>query len=255
MTTIATREFRIGAVMGRGFQILFRNFFPFIVLCLIITVPSFVLSLWINQAELEQTLAGQPGPLAVFAAVVLVLLLTLVATAALVYGTVQELRGQTISMSACISRGLSTMLPVLGVAVLVGVIFMIGFILLVIPGVIAYLVLWVAIPVAVIERPGAIASLRRSAQLTKGHRWQILGIVVLIQILQIVVSIVIGALVEFLLVAPGSDPSASAPLAAVDWVLQAFFTALAAVISAVGYHDLRVSKEGLDTQQIAAVFD
>ena len=132
---------------------------------------------------------------------------------------------------------------------------MIGTILLVIPGVIAYLMLWVAIPVAVIERPGAAASLRRSAQLTKGHRWQILGIVVLIQILQIVVSIVIIALVDLLLLAPGNDPSASAPLAAVDWVLQAFFTALAAVISAVGYHDLRVSKEGLDTQQIAAVFD
>ena len=38
-------------------------------------------------------------------------------------------------------------------------------------------------------------------------------------------------------------------------VMAAFFSALVAVVSAVCYHDLRRVKEGVGTDQIAAVFD
>ena len=43
-----------------------------------------------------------------------------------------------------------------------------------------YIIFWVVIPVAVIERPGPVASLKRSVALTEGHRWKILGIFLLV---------------------------------------------------------------------------
>jgi hypothetical protein len=38
-------------------------------------------------------------------------------------------------------------------------------------------------------------------------------------------------------------------------VIMMFVSALESVVVAVGYHDLRLAKEGIDTEQIAAVFD
>ena len=49
-----------------------------------------------------------------------------------------------------------------------------------IPGLIIYTVLWLVVPVAVVERPGIVASLRRSSMLTKGYRWQIFGMVLIL---------------------------------------------------------------------------
>ena len=252
MTTITATEFRVGAVLGSGFRVLFRNIVPFWVICVIVMAPAFVFVLAGGAGS--QVAIWQSGARGI---VVLILdaLLTYAAMAALVYGTVQELRGQTISMGPCIRRGLALMLPVLGVMILTVVIVALGFVLLVIPGIILYTMLWVAVPAAVVEQPGVFASLSRSAELTKGFRWQILGIVVLLLLLEFAATFVVLFLVPMAFVAIGFEGWAWMSFIAVDWAMQAFFTALTAVMGAVAYHDLRVAKEGLDTEQIAAVFD
>jgi hypothetical protein len=38
------------------------------------------------------------------------------------------------------------------------------------------------------------------------------------------------------------------------WIWSAIFTAFSAIVTTIIYHDLRVAKEGVDTEQIAAVF-
>lgn len=275
MTTITAAEFRVGAVLSRGFQVLFRNLIPFGAVCLIVTAPSYVYALLVGGAQAQEATVGQIGPAdiaVIIGAVVLYLLLTLAATAALVYGTVQELRGWTIAMGACIGRGLALMLPALGVAILGLLIIAVGSViwsLLVFAVVgasqlvtvlvtivwvpVVATMLWVAIPAAVVERPGVLASLKRSVALTRGCRWKILAIIIAVILLQTALGFVISALVGLLPQSPGSQ--APPALIGVDWVLQAFSTALWAVMSAVSYHDLRVAKEGLDTERIAAVFD
>ena len=108
-----------------------------------------------------------------------------------------------------------------------------------------YISLWVAIPVAVIERPGAIASLQRSFALTAGNRWKILGVFLLV--LAIVAGIVIVVVI----------------LAIISWTIAMLLCLLlyaglfifGAVLVAVGYYKLRVAKEGADIGDIAKVFD
>jgi len=120
-----------------------------------------------------------------------------------------------------------------------------------IPLIYVWVMLWVTFPVAVIERRG-LGSFRRSAQLTKGFRWRIFLLFILLFALGIGMALsmkAIGGALEH------SSLDQFAGGVAVEWLITGFTTALSAVVAAVSYHDLRVAKEGLDTDQIASVFD
>ncbi|MBL4636781.1 MAG: hypothetical protein JKY56_23220, partial [Kofleriaceae bacterium] len=55
------------------------------------------------------------------------------------------------------------------------------------PAIVLTIVLYVAIPVAVAEQPSIVGSLRRSAELSYGHRWQIFSILI-VQVMVILVG-------------------------------------------------------------------
>lgn len=235
----AGAQFTVGGVLSKGFSILFRNIVSFGLLSLIFLLIPTILSLLVGPPE------GFGGPQILIT--VVQVLFGYMLTAALVYGTIQDLRGPGVSISAAIAGGLQTLLPVIAVAVIVGLAVGIGLALLIVPGLIILTILWVAIPAAVVERSGVGGSLSRSAELTKGYRWQVFGIVAIVMLLQLVISALLGA---------GLQAAAGfVGLTLINWIVGALFTALNAVIIAVGYHDLRVAKEGANTGQIASVFD
>ena len=119
--------------------------------------------------------------------------------------------------------------------------------LLVIPAFIVATMLLVAMPACVVERLGPGKSMSRSSQLTKGHRWKIFG-------LWLLVMFVSGILQSVLI---GLAGVIGGPILALIVFLawSAIFGAFYAIMVVVIYHDLRVAKEGVDTDQIAAVFD
>jgi hypothetical protein len=82
--------------------------------------------------------------------------------------------------------------PVLGRLLLAGLLAAvgigIGFLLLIVPGLVL-LTLWsLVIPVIVLERSGVLASFGRSRELVRGHAWRVFAIVVLLGIAQALVS-------------------------------------------------------------------
>jgi len=236
--------FRVGAVLGRGFSILAGNILPFGAIAILITIPYILVS-----PLMERVSTDRPGLLVAFVVgfVSLILLLGYLTTAAISFGTFQDLNGQRARAIDCFSRGVVLIFPILGVAILMSLAVMLGIVLLIVPGLIAMTILWVAIPVAVVERPGVIASLQRSAELTRGYRWQIFGIILLLSAIETVIGLIAGEII------PG-DPG-TMPALIVDGIVTAFFIALGAVIATVGYHDLRAAKEGVGTADIAKVFD
>jgi hypothetical protein len=97
--------------------------------------------------------------------------------------------------SGAVTERLAGRWPVLlGLAATVGVLVSIGLAVFLVPGVIAFLVLALAAPVAVMERSGVQASMRRSAQLTHGHRGRILGAVALAMIIGFFVDVLASIL-------------------------------------------------------------
>ena len=251
MSVSAESRFEVGNTMSRGFAVYLKNFVPFSVLSLIFLSPTYIHAL--ASGGVDPLTGSGAGDFTVggIAVTIAQLLLTYVLMATLAYGTFQELRGRHTTLGDCIGRGLSLLFPTLGVAILAAMAVGVGVILLIIPGIIAATMLWVAIPVAVVERPGVMASLHRSRHLTKGYRWHVLGIIIIFLIINFV-AVFIGAFVGSL--ASMATGSTTVNLL-FESIVSALLTGLYAVIVSVGYHDLRVTKEGIDINQIAAVFD
>ncbi len=142
--------------------------------------------------------------------------------------------------------------------VLAAVVFLVGFLtmgipilkLLVIPAVLWVLAMFsLMVPAVVIERAG-LRGLARSAGLTKGYRWPVLGTLVLTGICSAILNGVIGFLIGFI-------GSLISDLVANILVATIYPTSLATfgIAVALTYARLREIKEGVSVDQIAAVFE
>jgi hypothetical protein len=114
-----------------------------------------------------------------------------------------------------------------------------------VPSAILFVIWAVVVPVCVVEGRSPLDSLLRSADLTKGSRWKIFGIMLLVGLLSVA-----GEGVD-LIVMPISP--ALATVIRVAWFVVAIAFWNCTMI--MTYHDLRVAKEGIDSGHVAAIFD
>ncbi len=238
----AERRFSVGAILSGTFSIFFSNLVAFGILCGAILSPV----IWLQTVAVKAQVEGEgPDPTINLLVMACGLLLGPIATAALTYGVVQELHGRRSGLAECLVNGVKRLFPVLGVSIMVGLALMGGMILCIVPGLIVLAMLAAAVPVAVIERPGVRASLTRSMVLTKGFRLRVLGIVLIFSGVGFVLNMLAGvfaALAAWLLI----------PALAAASILS---TGLSATASSLIYYHLRRHKEGIDAEEIAAVFD
>jgi hypothetical protein len=232
----AEGEFRIGGVLNRTWLVLSRNFFTFLAVTAVASLPDFVFA---NP--------GQSRGL-VLAGALLSDVMRRLSQAMVIYGAFQELRGQPVSLVESLQVGGRRIIPVIGLAVGATVLTALGFVLLVVPGVMVATMLFVATPVCVVERLGPFNSMDRSARLTKGHRWRIFGLLVLVFVPTAIVGVTFDTLSEI-----AGIGGVLAPIGQV--IADAIWGPVEAVLVIATYHDLRVAKEGVDTAQIAAVFE
>ncbi len=83
------------------------------------------------------------------------------------------------------------LLPLMAVSVLFGIGVAIGFVLLIIPGLILLVIWSVVAPVTVLERPGVFAAFGRSRELIRGNGRPVFGVIVVVGLTVIVVTLVI----------------------------------------------------------------
>ena len=231
-------EFRVGSAMSRAFDVLFGNFFVFIIISAIASAPLFLFAL-----------APTSGikSVAAIVGVLLHFVLSALCQAMIVYATFQALRGRPVRAGESMARGLQRLGAVLLTSILTGIIVALGTILLVIPGIIASVIMCVAIPACIVERLGPIESIERSSYLSRGFRWPIFGAFFAIGIAGIIANALITALTK------GSELVWLDPAISLVW--NTLVTAYQTVLVAIIYHDLRVVKDGIDLEHIAAVFD
>ena len=261
-------EFRVGRVIARSVSTFFRNFAAFGLIALVLTSPIYVYAVLTGPSEYFDYDGNQSSIGYEFITITIIeILLTYAVTAALVYGTVQDLKNNKVSLGDCFSQGLARMFPVLGVAIVSGIVTLAAFLpvalgiifrpagpVLLIPGLIVIVMLWVTIPVAVLEQRG-LGSLSRSAGLTKGYRWRIFFVFINLGVVDIGLSFLLTALSDAMPLGGVASDGAFAGAVAIEWILSALTSTFMAVVYTVSYHDLRVAREGVDTGQIAAVFD
>jgi hypothetical protein len=143
--------------------------------------------------------------------------------------------GDPVDVESSYRWGFRHLGSVILIALLAGLVIFVGFLLLIIPGIIAAVALSVVIPVFVFEGKRGTEALGRSWNLVKGQFWHVLGTILLAAI---IAGLVTGILTAF----AGSNWFVYWIMSTIGRLITVPFTALVAVLL---YLDLRARSESL----------
>ncbi len=243
-----------GSLIERSFAVFRAGFVPFSTLALIFYAPIAVLQLTVfgaDDSEVATAIGAGPGLLLMLAYVLLVP----IASAAVVYGVFQGLRGRPATLGQCISVAAARWLAILGLAILTVLVVGLGYLLCVIPGVVLTYGLFIAGPILIVESLDPIEAMKRSWELTDGYKLILFFLALAIGILQLAVGIPLN--LAFGAGALGTEAVGDgfAIYHILESLVVVVFTAFNATAAGVAYHDLRSFREGLDEDELVAVFD
>jgi len=250
-----TEQFGVTNVLSTSFSVLFDNFLSFMSLGGIVFSPYILICVLL--------IIGSPGPQTTmqiwgFSQAGLGLFLTPLLSAALIYGVFRRLQGKEFNIPDCFAKGLSKILPLIGLSLIQGLLIFGGILLLVVPGLIVMTMLYVSIPVLVLEDKGVTASLTRSRRLTSGYRWPTFGIILLVGILTWIMAngipgLLLGAVSIVEIARQGSGSlNLYILISMFTSVLTSSFTAIVIVCT---YYFLRIDKESASIDEIVELFD
>ena len=249
-------RFEIGRVFNTTFAVIGRN----IGLCLGLAalfagVPTLLVRWW-TQPQIDAMLHGDPGamadPHAMFRNSYLSLIvwlvsfvLTLLLQSSLVRATIEDLNGRRPSFGDCIQIAVRFLLPTLAIGFLVALGAGLAMLALIVPGIILWLGWSMSVPVLIQERRGVLGSMSRSRALTKGNRWSLFGLFLILMIIAMVIQW--GILLVFVLFG-GILAQLGAAL------VQTVVSMVLSIAAAVSYVELRQVKEGASIDELAQIF-
>jgi hypothetical protein len=250
----------LGEILSAAFQIYKDNASGLIMIVAIVVVPLSLLSAALvhfvagtTTTKTVSTFGGQSVTVteprsvglviggAVIAAVIGVII-SAVLQAATVRAAAQGTIGDAVDVEASYRYGFHHIGSVILVGLLYGLTVGLGFILLIIPGIIFLVFFSVSIPALVIENRRGTEAMSRSWNLVSGNFWHAFG--------TIVVAALIAGLVSGLLSSIGGS----------NWIVRWIFNAIAqivtvpfsALVSVLLYLDLRSRKEALTVDALRA---
>lgn len=245
------RPLTFGEMLDRGFTIYRRHFLVLVGIMLAATIVPGILMVGAMAVVGTHPIAGL---------VVMALYIPLgvigysAATAAITHAVSSALLGEPFSVGSSFEAVKSRIAPTIGGTILMGLGILVGFLLLVVPGVIAVLRWFVVIPTLVLERGSVDGALRRSWNLTEGHMGRIFGILALIMCIGFAAGmlVVLPFTMVLILTAPGSAASSStqAFMQLLQYAANVFVLPVQSIITVLIYYDLRVRKEAFDVERL-----
>jgi uncharacterized membrane protein len=247
------RPLSVGEILDVSFTLYRRHFAPLAGVAIVCSGIPVILNMFIEAAG--GMLENLPLVLVyyiVFAA------LSSVATAATVFIVSESYLGRPIDARTALRRAAPYIGRILVCSMLTAFAVGIGLFLFLIPGLVLIAGLILAVPAIVIEpRLSASAALSRSWELTRGSRWRMFGLLLVLVVLLYIPIAAIGGLVALFVPGAGTvfaRPGVAVSVAAVaiSGVAQIFIYPLFYCVLTVAYYDLRVRKEGFDLEVLAA---
>jgi len=247
----------VGRVFQRAMSAISLN--PIVVLglaLLIGAIPGLMMTYLMLGAVQTDPQNASPSSLmgAALLSVVFGLIVSALVQGALTRATVAANEGRKATFGESLSAATRVLLPLIGLTILFALGIGIGFMLLIIPGFILLLMWAVAVPALVIERDGVASAFRRSAELTKGARWKILGLFLLLAAIYWLLSTLVGLVGLGMYNAQnvGSDLPIANLVGSV--IVGTIFNMLWGTIQPSLYVELRQWKEGHDVDNLERVF-
>jgi hypothetical protein len=193
------------------------------------------------------------------------ILLSMVASAASQAATVIAVSNVHLDRPASVTDSFSKIknqiAGVIGLSLAVGILVGLGFIFLIVPGILLVMMWSLAIPIKVLENKGVGDSMTRSSELTKGNRGRIFVIWLLFVVLSIGVSLLLRWPIEiaagvhsiFALQRVGAEWQVASLVA--TFVSECLVGPLATIAFSLVYYDERVRKEAFDLQLMMSTLD
>lgn len=255
MTSPVLRPLSLGEILDVSFGVYRRLFAPLLVVTAVTRVVPLILSVYLQG--LGGALVMFDHPWLTLSLAVLSLITNAIAAAASTFIVSESYLGRRITAGDSFRRAVPFIGRLIAVAMVTALVVGLGLILFLVPGLILIAGLVLASPALVIEDLGhATDALGRSWALSRGHRWRIFGALLVTVILIQIPSMALGGLA-----AVGStDPETlRTGLSATGLLLLSLASGLQLLIYpmiycvlTVAYYDLRVRKEALDLEVLAA---
>lgn len=247
----------VAQIMTDAFGVVFANPGPMLTIGAVPAILSGLVGVLVFGSPGDE-LAGAVGEGAVTAAprippgrLMLIGLAGLVlwgfATAAVTRAALAARSGGPVDLGRSVRTGVDRLVPVVVCSLVAGIGIYLGLLALLVPG-LWLMALWsVAVPAIVVERLG-LEALSRSAGLTRGYRWPIVGLVLLFGLVTVGISLA-AAMVQLAAYVAGAPGLVIATLVGV--ASGALIYALTGSLVALLYARLRAIKEGTTLRRLA----
>jgi hypothetical protein len=182
---------------------------------------------------------------------VLALILGQVGIAASTFLVAEAYLGGSLTPQEAFNRATPFLGRLIVAAFLSALLYAVGLLLFVVPGVIMICALIVTAPALVLEnQPSATSAMGRSWQLTKGFRGRIFGAILVAVLLIVIPAIALGVLAG--LVGGASEDTALIVVLLLQSLLQLLAYPFFYVLTTLFYYDLRIRKEAYDLEMLAS---
>jgi Uncharacterised protein family (UPF0259) len=240
------KEISVGEVIDGSVRLYFRNFATIFLIYLLplFVVELIIIAIWPHHdpsVEFFSTGNALVEGLRFVAAIP--------ASAAITVAVSEITLGHKPRVARAYGRVLDVIGQFLWTYLLGTLILAIGFVLLVLPGIIALVLLMFSTVVVMLERRSGFDALRRSVALGKGYYWRNFGALVLSMVLILTGQLILGLPVAMFAAAVEVEPGIATRLllAAISNV----FTPILMILATLLYYDLRIRKENYDTATLA----
>lgn len=252
--------FTFGGVFSRFFKLIGENLSSLLIVGLLFAVAPAMAAYygtftWVSTNGTDwQTifLTMRPEAYSLLGGAGLVyIILNMISTCAITEIAILGGVGSKVNIASVLSHAIRNAFPVLVVGFIVGLLTALLSVLLIIPGIMFLLAAYVAIP-AYVGQPGLglWGAVKRSFDLTRNHRWGILGLLIVMGLISGVITTAISGVA-------GMTPIATSTLSMT--IAQGLITGASTLIDqifvAAIYVSLRQAKDRTMPEQAAAVFE
>lgn len=174
------------------------------------------------------------------------------AAGAATYAISERYLGNEVTISAALRRSLSAFKQISLASFTATILLLVGFALLIVPGVLWTLSYSLIVPAILVENLTARRGLARSRELINGYRGKAAAIIVLSVTLQFVVGIGLGMLADWLVPAEAGGKTLLSSV--VESFVVVLFTPFFEIATILLYYDMRIRKEGFDLDMLSRAF-
>lgn len=265
---LAVQRFSPTSAIDTAFRIYREHFKPLFLVSLVVGMPTVLVDLvsqtWFfrHRDALSNPGQGFDALLPIFGTAAAFWLLSMsVVFVASMFGIAATTHlascaalGKPLDLGEALAIAWKRFLPLLGASLLTAMAMSVGFLFLIVPGIILALGLAFVAPVIVLEQKTSTDAISRSWALTRGKRWNILGVwllYVLILSSTLGVVAVVTTLIEFF-----QDTLLGTLIGALaKQALAVLATPVSYVATVLLYYDARVTHEAFDVQMLAQTTD